>query len=52
MNLQTKVKNIYDQSKSKFYKKMILDPYMPTGARQLTKGGENYVKNNNSMENF
>ena len=31
---------------------MILAPYVPTGARQLTKGGENYVKNNKFMKKF
>ena len=31
---------------------MILAPYVPTGARQLTNGGENEVQNDKFMEIF
>ena len=31
---------------------MIIAPYVPTGARQLTNGGENEVQNDKFMENF
>ena len=36
----------------KFYKILILAPYVSTGARQLTKGDENEVRNDKFMENF
>ena len=32
MNPQTKLENVYDQNTLKFYKILILVPYVPTGA--------------------
>ena len=49
---QTKLENKYDQNTLKFHKIMILAPYVSTGARQLTNGGENEVRNDKIMENF
>ena len=52
MNLQTKLENDYVQNILKFHKILILAPYVSTGARPVTKGGENEVQNDTSMENF
>ena len=49
MDPQTKLENNFDQNTLKFHKIMILVPYVPTGARQLTKGGENAVRNDKFM---
>ena len=52
MNLQTKLENDYVQNTLKFHKILILAPYVSTGARPVTKGGENEVQNDKFMENF
>ena len=52
MNPQTKLENDYDQNTLKFHKILILAPCASTGARRLTKGGENEVQNDKFMENF
>ena len=52
MDPQTKLENNYDQNTLKFHKILILAPYVSTGARPVTKGGENEVQNDNFMENF
>ena len=49
---QTKLENVYDQNTLKFHKILILAPYVSTGARPVTKGGENEVQNDKFMENF
>ena len=49
---QAKLENIYDQNTLKFHKILILAPYVSTGARLVTKGGENEVQNNKIMENL
>ena len=41
MDPQTKVENKYDQNTLKLHKILILAPYVSTGARPVTKGGEN-----------
>ena len=52
MDLQTKLENLYDQNTLKFHKIMILAPYVSTGARPETKGGENEIQNYMFLENF
>ena len=52
MDPQTKLEYIVSQNTLKFYKILILAPYVLTGARPVTKGGENEVQNDKSMENF
>ena len=52
MDPQTKLENVYDQNTLKFHKILILAPYVPTGARQLTNGGENEVRNDKFMEHL
>ena len=52
MDYQTKIKNIYHKNTSKFNNILILAPYVSTGARPVTKGGENEVQNDKFMENF
>ena len=46
------MKNVYNQNTLKNYKIIILAPYVPTGARQLTNGGENEVRNDKFMEHL
>ena len=50
MDPRTKLEYGYVQNKLKFYKIFILASYVPTGARQLTKGGENCVQNDRFIE--
>ena len=52
MDLQGKLENVYNQNTLKFHKILILAPYVSTGARPVTKGGENEVQNDKFMENF
>ena len=52
MDPQTKLENNYDQNTLKFRKILILAPYVSTGARPVTKGGENEVQNDKFMEIF
>ena len=52
MDPQTKLDNIYHKNTLKFHKILILAPYVPTGARPVTKGSENEVQNDKFMENF
>ena len=55
MDPQIKLENNYFQNTLKFYKILILAPYVSTGARHLEKGGENCAKNDKFMkknENF
>ena len=50
MDPQTKLENSYDQNTLKFYKILILAPYVSTGAQHLEQGDENYVQNYKFME--
>ena len=50
MDPQIKLENIYTQNILKFYKIFIIAPYVSTGARPVTKGGENEVQNYKFME--
>ena len=52
MDPQTKLENDYDQNTLKFHKMLILAPYVSTGARPVTKGGENEVQNDKFMEDL
>ena len=52
MDPQTKLENDYVQNTLKFHKILILAPYVSTGARQLTTGGENDVQNYNVVGHF
>ena len=52
MDPQTKLENNYDQNTLKFHKIMILAPYVSTGARPVTKGGENEIQNDKFMDFF
>ena len=52
MDPQTKLENMYDQNTLKFYKIWILAPYVPTGARPVTKGIENEIENDKCLEKF
>ena len=52
MDPQTKLENNYDQNTLKFYKILILAPYVSTRARHLEKGGENCVQNDKFIEIF
>ena len=50
MDPQTKLENDYVQNALKFHKTLILAPYVSTGARRLTTGGENEVQNEKILE--
>ncbi len=52
MNPQTKLEYNIAQNTLKFHKILILAPYVSTGTRPVTKGGENEVQNDKFMENF
>ena len=52
MDPQTKLANIDDQNTLKFYKILILVPYVLTGARHLEKCGANEVQHDKFMQNF
>ena len=52
MDHQTKMENNYDQNALKFHKILIIASYVSTGARPVTKGGENEVQNDKCMEHF
>ena len=49
---QTKLENDDFPNTLKFHKTLILAPYVSTGARRLTTGGENEVQNDKFMRNF
>ena len=51
MDPQTKLENTISQN-TFFHKILILSPYVPTGARPVTKGGEKCVQNDKFMENL
>ena len=52
MDTQTKLEYTIPQNTLKFHKILILAPCVSSGARRLTKGGENEVQNDQFMENF
>ena len=51
MEPQINLENNYVRNKLKFHKLLILAPYVSTGARTVTKGGEHEVQNDKFMEN-